>query len=163
MVTKAHTKRPVKMQVAEVSRPLASVKCTCEAWHEVVFDEDGSFIFNNMTGKITQPRDESGNHAMCASRPADERRTIPAKKKKEPSRWTDSLKIKTFIVKDEDIGCLAAHMADQRGSADQWSVQCFLDDIRMCGDTDTVTKGDGEPASVQREVRRIGSSEPTCV
>ena len=35
------------MQVAEVSRPLASV---------VVFDEDDSFIFNKMTGEINQLR-----------------------------------------------------------------------------------------------------------
>ena len=28
----------------------------------VVFDEDSSFIFNEMTGEINQPREESGNY-----------------------------------------------------------------------------------------------------
>ena len=28
----------------------------------VVFDEDGSFIFNKMTGAINQLREESGNY-----------------------------------------------------------------------------------------------------
>ena len=46
MMTKENTKRSMKMQVAEVSRPLASVKRICEAGHVVVFDEDGSFFFN---------------------------------------------------------------------------------------------------------------------
>ena len=50
------------MQVAEVSRPLASVKRICEAGHVVAFDEDGSFILNKMTGEINQLREESGNY-----------------------------------------------------------------------------------------------------
>ena len=62
MMTKENTKRSMKMQVAEVSRPLASVKRICEAGHVVVFDEDGSFIFNKMTGEINQLREESGNY-----------------------------------------------------------------------------------------------------
>ena len=61
MMTKENTKRSKKMQVAEVSRPLASVTRICEAGHVVVFDEDGSFIFNKMTGEINQLREESGN------------------------------------------------------------------------------------------------------
>ena len=62
MMTKENTKRSMKMQVAEVSRPLASVMRICEAGHVVVFDEDGSFIFNKMTGEINQLREESGNY-----------------------------------------------------------------------------------------------------
>ena len=62
MLTKENTKRSMKMQVAEVSRPLASVKRICEAGHVVVFDEDGSFIFNKITGETNQLREESGNY-----------------------------------------------------------------------------------------------------
>ena len=62
MMTQENTKRSMKMQVAEVSRPLASVKRICEAGHVVVFDEDGSFLFNKMTGEINQLREESGNY-----------------------------------------------------------------------------------------------------
>ena len=60
MMTKEHTKRSMKMQVAEVSRPLASVKRICEAGHVVVFD--GSFIYNKLTGEFNQLREESGNY-----------------------------------------------------------------------------------------------------
>ena len=49
-------------RASEVSRPLASVKRICKAGHLVVFDEDGSFIFNKMTGEINQLREESGNY-----------------------------------------------------------------------------------------------------
>ena len=73
-------------------------------------------------------------------------------------------KIKTIIVKDEDSGCLAAHVVEQKGSADQWAVQRVLDDIRMFGHTDIIMKGDGEPAlvQVQREIvdKRSAGSVP---
>ena len=62
MLTKENTKRSMKMQAAEVSRPLASVKRICEAGHVVVFDEEGSYIFNKSTGEINQLREESGNY-----------------------------------------------------------------------------------------------------
>ena len=62
MLTKENTKRSMKMQAAEVSRPLASVKRICEAGHVVVFDEDGSFIYNKTTGEFNQLREESGNY-----------------------------------------------------------------------------------------------------
>ena len=62
MMTKENTKRSMKMQVAEVSRNLASVKRMCEAGHVVVFDEDGSFTFNKMRGETNQLREESGNY-----------------------------------------------------------------------------------------------------
>ena len=42
-------------------------------------------------------------------------------------------KIKTIILKDEESGCMAAHVLEQKGSADQWTVQRILDDIRMFG------------------------------
>ena len=40
----------MKVEVAEVSRPLASVRRICEAGHVVVFDEDCGFLFSKMTG-----------------------------------------------------------------------------------------------------------------
>ena len=58
-------------------------------------------------------------------------------------------KIKTIILKDEESGWMAAHVVEQKGSADQWAVQRILDDIRMFGHTDIIMKGDGEPALVQ--------------
>ena len=64
-------------------------------------------------------------------------------------------KITTIILKDEESGCMAAHVIEQKGSAGQWAVQRILDDIRMFGHTDIIMKGDGEPALVQVQ-REIG-------
>ena len=73
-------------------------------------------------------------------------------------------KIKTIILKDEESGCMAAHVVEQKGSADQWAVQRILDDIRMFGHTDIIMRGDGGPAlvQVQREIvdKRSAGSVP---
>ena len=46
VITAEGTKRRMRLQAAEVSRPLASVKRICEAGHTVVFDDTGSFILS---------------------------------------------------------------------------------------------------------------------
>ena len=90
---------------------------------------------------------------------------MPAKRRRErsqPSRWTkkefgeaeDSEdKIKTIILWDEESGCMAAHIVEQKGSVHQWAVQ-RIEDIRKFGHTDIIMMGDGEPALVlvQREI-----------
>ena len=38
------------------------MKRTCEAGRVVVFDEDGSSIYNKMTGELNQLREEAGNY-----------------------------------------------------------------------------------------------------
>ena len=52
----------MKIQVAEVARPLASVERICEAGHVVVVDDDISYIYNKTTGEINQLREEGGNY-----------------------------------------------------------------------------------------------------
>ena len=73
-------------------------------------------------------------------------------------------KIKTIITKDEESGCLAAHVVEQKGTKDQWAVERTLDDIKMFGHTDIILKCDGEPAlvEVQDEViaRRTAGTVP---
>ena len=64
MVTSEGTRRSMKMQAAEVSRPLASVKRICDAGHTVVFDETGSFMYNKRTGEVNHFREDSGNYIM---------------------------------------------------------------------------------------------------
>ena len=63
-------------------------------------------------------------------------------------------KVRTIILKDEESGCMAAHVVEEKGSEDQWAVQRILDDTRMFGHADIIMKGDGEPAlvQVQREI-----------
>ena len=58
------TKRKMRMQAAEVSRPLASVKKICEAGHTVVFDETGSYLYHRATGEINYLREEGGNYML---------------------------------------------------------------------------------------------------
>ena len=73
MVTIEGSRRSMKMQAAEVSRPLASVKRICEAGHTVVFDQTGSFMYNKRTGEVNYFREDSGNYIMDVwVPPADE-------------------------------------------------------------------------------------------
>ena len=64
MLTSEGTKRKMKMQAAEVSKPLASVKRICEAGHTVVFDETGSFMCDKATGEVNYFREEGGNYML---------------------------------------------------------------------------------------------------
>ena len=52
------------MQVVEVSRPLASVKRICEAGHTVVFDEEGSYMYNKIAHEVNLFREDGGNYML---------------------------------------------------------------------------------------------------
>ena len=52
------------MQGAPVTNPLGSVKRTCAAQHTVVFDDEGSFIYNKQTGEINMLRESGGNYLL---------------------------------------------------------------------------------------------------
>ncbi len=64
MVTTEGSKGKMKMQVAEVTKPLASVKRICEAGHMVVFDEEASYMINKRTGQINYFREDGGNYML---------------------------------------------------------------------------------------------------
>ncbi len=49
LLTAEGSKGKMKMQVAEVTKPLASVKRICEAGHMVVFDDEDSYMINKTT------------------------------------------------------------------------------------------------------------------
>ena len=51
-------------QAAPVDRALGSVKRMCSSGHMVVFDDDGSYVLNKMTGEVNWMREESGNNIM---------------------------------------------------------------------------------------------------
>ena len=46
------------MKGAPVTNPLAAVKCMNRCGHTVVFDDEGSFIYNKETGEVNWMRDE---------------------------------------------------------------------------------------------------------
>ena len=52
----------MKFQACDVTRPLASVKKICKAGHMVIFDEEGSYIYNKVTGEINMLREDEGNY-----------------------------------------------------------------------------------------------------
>ena len=54
------------MRAAPVSKPLGSVKKICAAGHRVVFDDEGSFIMNKLTGEMNWLREEDGNYLLGA-------------------------------------------------------------------------------------------------
>ena len=51
-------------QATPVDRPLASVKRMCRAGHRIVFDDEGSYILNKVSGELNWLREENGNYLM---------------------------------------------------------------------------------------------------
>ena len=47
-----------------MAKPLGSVIHICKAGHAVVFDSDGSYIINKITGEINWLREEHGNFML---------------------------------------------------------------------------------------------------
>jgi hypothetical protein len=64
MMTDSGEMRQMKFQVANVTKPLGSVSKICKAGHVVVFDDDGSFIFNKNTGSLDWLREENGTYVL---------------------------------------------------------------------------------------------------
>ena len=64
MFTRESTTRAMKFQAAGVAKPLGSVKRMIMAHHRVVFDEDGSYIENKITGEVNALREEDGNFML---------------------------------------------------------------------------------------------------
>ena len=64
MVLREMSLRNMTMCAAPVTRPLASVKKICRAGHMVVFDEEGSYIFNKTSGEVKRLREDDGNYML---------------------------------------------------------------------------------------------------
>ena len=56
--------RAMTFQAAPVAKPLGSVKKMCQAGHVIVFDDEGSYIYNKQTQEINWLREESGNYML---------------------------------------------------------------------------------------------------
>ena len=56
--------RAMTFQAAPVAKPLGSVKKMCQAGHMVVFDDEGSYIYNKNTQEINWLREESWNYML---------------------------------------------------------------------------------------------------
>ena len=63
-MTQEGTMRAMTFQAAPVDRPLGSVKRMCSTGHTVVFDDEGSYVFNNLAGEIDWLREENNNYMM---------------------------------------------------------------------------------------------------
>ena len=64
MYTYGGEKNKMCMQVAEVSMTLAAVKRICEAGHIVVFDDEGSYMYNKTTHEIHFFCEEGCNYLL---------------------------------------------------------------------------------------------------
>ena len=62
MMLRERSLRSMTMCAAPVTRPLASVNKICKAGHMVIFDEDGSYIYNNTSGEISMLREDDGTY-----------------------------------------------------------------------------------------------------
>ena len=64
MVTREGSLRGMTMQGAPVAMALGSVKRTCAQGHVVVFDDEGSYIYNKSSGEINMLRESCGNYLL---------------------------------------------------------------------------------------------------
>jgi hypothetical protein len=64
LLTQEGSLRAMTFQAAPVDRPLGSVKRMCTSGHTVVFDEEGSYVLNKLTGEVNWMREENGNYIM---------------------------------------------------------------------------------------------------
>jgi hypothetical protein len=64
LMTQEGSLRAMTFQAAPVDRPLGSVKRMCSSGHLVVFDDDGSYVLNKLTGEVNWMREENGNYIM---------------------------------------------------------------------------------------------------
>ena len=64
LMTQEGSLRAMTFQAAPVDRPLGSVKRMCTSGHMVVFDEEGSYVLNKLTGEVNWMREENGNYIM---------------------------------------------------------------------------------------------------
>ena len=74
--------RAMTFQAAPVAKPLGSVDRICEAGHVVVFDSDGSYIFNKKTEEINWLRIENGNYMLDV--------WVPPASQVDPDIWKKS-------------------------------------------------------------------------
>ena len=64
IVTREMTQRMLSVTAAPVTKPLLSVKQLNTTGHRVIFDSDGSFIMNNITGETNALREDDGNYML---------------------------------------------------------------------------------------------------
>ena len=64
MATEEGSMRAMTFQAAPVAKPLGSVKRICQAGHYVIFDEEGSYIMNKVTGELNWLREQNGNYML---------------------------------------------------------------------------------------------------
>ena len=64
VVTQEGLERSMLFQVAPVTKPLGSVSKICKKGHRVVFDDDGSYIENKITGEYMNLREKNGVYVL---------------------------------------------------------------------------------------------------
>ena len=79
LTTEEGSLRAMTFQAAPVAKPLGSVKMICQAGHMVVFDDEGSYIYNKHTQEINWLREECVNYLLDV--------WLPRAAAVEPSSW----------------------------------------------------------------------------
>ena len=64
LLTQEGSLRAMTFQAAPVDRALGSVKRMCTSGHTVVFDDEGSYVLNKLTGEVNWMREENCNSIM---------------------------------------------------------------------------------------------------
>ncbi len=66
LATSEGSLRMMTFQAAPVAKPLGSVARICVAGRQVVFDEEGSYTLNKVTGEVNWLREDNGNYLLDA-------------------------------------------------------------------------------------------------
>jgi len=64
VLTSEGTVRGHLSQIADVSKPLQSVRAMMQSNHQVIFDDEGSYSINKQTGEINKIEDDGINFKM---------------------------------------------------------------------------------------------------
>ena len=80
MMLREMSLRSMKLCVAPVTRPFASVKKICRAGHMVIFDDDGPYLYNKATGEVNMLREDDGNYMLDVWVPPKDMRPSDAMK-----------------------------------------------------------------------------------
>ena len=64
MTTAEGSLRMMAFQATPVAKALGSVWKICKQGHSVIFDDEGSYIYNKTTGELNWLREEDGNYML---------------------------------------------------------------------------------------------------
>ena len=92
MVLREMSLRSMRLCAAPVTRPFASVKKICKAGHMVIFEDEGSYIYNKASGGINMLREDDGNYMLDVWAPPKNMKPSEAMKSVHRQPWHSEMR-----------------------------------------------------------------------